>query len=372
MNQHWKKILGTVTAAAVLAGTVWAVGGTGSDPVISLSYLQQTFQPQLLEETEQAIHDGLGGTYAQELREAVESSAAVRLGAQKQQSGVKQKASTVLLLKQGDMLTAEPGCKITVKDGKVLADTSYLVDVTGGTTVQKNSILSSGRLYMMGDTTTGELVVQSATCEVTVNGVYRLSPSDSVDYGSRVRALEQMGLFRGTNTGFQLEATSNRAQGLVMFLRLLGLEDEALAYTGACPFTDVKGHWAERYVAYAYSQGLTSGTSSTRFSPNSAITCQQYATFLLRALGYTENEDFTYANAVGDLSDKGIVTTAEGRSLSTGAFYRYKMAYLSYAGLYGVDQDNGGLLMNALVDSGSVTRQQLAQGLALVTGSKIS
>lgn len=372
MNQHWKKILGAAAAVAVLAGTVWAVGGTGSDPVISLSYLQQKFQPQLEADARQAIHDGLGAVYGQELREAVESSAAVRLTAQKKQAAVKQKSSTVLLLKQGDMLTAEPGCKITVKDGKLLADTSYLVDVTGGSTVPKSSTLSSGHLYMMGDTTTGELVVQSATCEVTVNGVYALSPSDAVDYGSRVRALEQMGLFRGTNTGFQLEATSNRAQGLVMFLRLLGLEDEALAYTGSCPFTDVKGHWAEPYVAYAYSQGLTSGTSTTRFSPNSAITCQQYATFLLRALGYEEDQDFTYANAVNDLVGHDILTSAESRGLSSGAFYRYKMAYLSYAGLFGVDQDDGGLLMNALVDSGSVTRQQLAQGLALVTGGKIS
>ena len=181
-----------------------------------------------------------------------------------------------------------------------------------------------------------------------------------------------MGLFLGTNTGFQLEATADRAQGLVMFLRLLGLEDEALAYTGSCPFTDVKDHWAERYVAYGYSQGLTGGTSPTTFSPNSKITCQQYATFLLRALGYTENEDFTYANAVNDLTAQGILTAAEARGLSSGDFARYKMAYLSFAGLFGVDQEQGGLLMNDLVDSGAVTRQQLAQGLAQVTGGKIS
>ena len=35
-------------------------------------------------------------------------------------------------------------------------------------------------------------------------------------------------------------------------------------------------------------------------------------------------------------------------------------------------QDQGGLLMNDLVDSGAVTRQQLALGLAQVTGGKIS
>lgn len=372
MNRYWKRILGATVLTAALIGSVWAVGGTGSDPVISLSYLQQKFTPQMESDVEQAIHDGLGTTYADGLRSAVESAAAVRLAVQKQQATVQQKGEDVLLLKQGDMITAAPGCKVTVKNGSLVADTSYLVDVTGGNATAKYAVLTPGRLYMMGDTNTGELVVRSATCEITINGVYRLSPSDSVDYGSRVRALEQMGLFLGTNTGFQLESTADRAQGLVMFLRLLGLEDEALSYTGSCPFTDVKGHWAERYVAYGYSQGLTGGTSLTTFSPNSKITCQQYATFLLRALGYTENEDFTYANAVSDLVDQGILTTAESRSLASGTFVRYKMAYLSFAGLFGVDQTDGGLLMNALVNAGAVSRDQLARGLAQVTGSKIS
>ena len=372
MKQSWKRIMAAAALTAALVGTVWAAGGTSDDPVISLSYLQQKFTPQLEADVQQATYDGLGTVYGDQLRAAVDSYAAVRLTAQKQQSAVLQKAEGVLLLKQGDVLTAAPGCKVTVKNGSLIADTSYLVDVTGGSVVTKYAALTPGHLYMMGDTSTGELKVQTATCEVTVNGSYSLSPSDSVDYGSRVRALEQMGLFLGTNTGFQLEATADRAQGLVMFLRLLGLEDEALAYTGSCPFTDVKDHWAERYVAYGYSQGLTGGTSPTTFSPNSKITCQQYATFLLRALGYTENEDFTYANAVNDLTDQGILTAAEARGLSSGDFARYKMAYLSFAGLFGVDQEQGGLLMNDLVDSGAVTRQQLAQGLAQVTGGKIS
>ena len=268
MKQYWKRIMAAAALTAALVGTVWAAGGTGDDPVISLSYLQQKFTPQLEADVQQVLYDGLGTVYGDQLRAAVDSYAAVRLAAQKQQSAVQQKGEGVLLLKQGDMLTAAPGCKVTVKNGSLMADTSYLVDVTGGSVAAKYAVLTPGRLYMMGDTATGELKVQSATCEVTVSGIYSLLPSDSVDYGSRVRALEHMGLFLGTNTGFQLESTADRAQGLIMFLRLLGLEDEALAYTGSCPFTDVKDHWAERYVAYGYSQGLTGILSKRGIASN--------------------------------------------------------------------------------------------------------
>ena len=67
----------------------------------------------------------------------MDSYAAARLTAQKQQSTVQQKDEGVLLLKQGDVLTAAPGCKVTVKNGSLIADTSYLVDVTGGSVAAK-------------------------------------------------------------------------------------------------------------------------------------------------------------------------------------------------------------------------------------------
>ena len=202
MKQDWKRVMAAAALTAALVGTVWAAGGTGDDPVISLSYLQEKFTPQLEADVQQAVYDGLGTVYADQLRAAVDSYAAVRLTAQKQQSTVQQKDEGVLLLKQGDVLAAAPGCKVTVKNGSLIADTSYLVDVTGGSVAAKYAALTPGRLYMMGDTSTGELKVQTATCEVTVNGSYSLSPSDSVDYGSRVRALEQMGLFSRHQYGF--------------------------------------------------------------------------------------------------------------------------------------------------------------------------
>lgn len=106
-------------------------------------------------------------------------------------------------------------------------------------------------------------------------------------------ALYQLGLFKGKrlysngDPDFALNDTATRLEGLVMLIRLLGEEEEALAYEGICPFTDVP-KWGERYAAYAYAKGYTKGTSATTFTPNDTIEGGEYSAFLLRALGYED------------------------------------------------------------------------------------
>ena len=371
MKRLWIFLMALILGAA-LSGSVLGSGDSG-DPVVSLSYLEQVFTPEMEEAYQAAVYGGLGAAYRDALMDFTEEAAARRLADQQAASAIRQRMSGTVVLKKGDMLTAEPGCKVTVLSGSLVADTSYLVDVTRGQVVAKYATLSPGTLYMMGDTTTGELLVSSATCELTVSGVCRLDPSDATDYGSMAQALRTMGLFQGTAGGFSLENTANRAQGLVMFLRLLGLEEEALSYSGSCPFTDVpRSHWAYSYVAYAYSQGLTTGTSATNFSPDRAITCQHYATFLLRALHYSEGTEFSYQTAVSDLASLGLFDSGETAVLSAGAFYRYKMVYLSYYALFGVDQATGNLMMNDLTRSGMVDTADLSAALLQVSGRRIS
>ncbi|QQR83071.1 S-layer homology domain-containing protein [Candidatus Peregrinibacteria bacterium] len=38
------------------------------------------------------------------------------------------------------------------------------------------------------------------------------------------------------------------------------------------PFTDIRGHWAERYIAAAYSRGVVNGKTATQFDPDAPIT----------------------------------------------------------------------------------------------------
>ena len=110
--------------------------------------------------------------------------------------------------------------------------------------------------------------------------------------------LDALGLFRGTEAGYELDRAPTRAEAGVMLVRLLGAEEEAQALTYTAPFTDLMG-WEQPYVQYLYENGLTTGVSETDFAPNEPCSAQMYAAFLLRALGYSEAAgDFSYAAAV--------------------------------------------------------------------------
>lgn len=123
-------------------------------------------------------------------------------------------------------------------------------------------------------------------------------------------ALYELGLFKGTGTNadgtpiYDLDKTPTRNQAIIMLVRLLGKEEEALAGTWSIPFTDVTDNM-KPYIGYAYTNGLTNGTSATTYSGTNPIRANQYIAFVLRALGYESGKDFevstsyTLSNALG-------------------------------------------------------------------------
>ena len=164
--------------------------------------------------------------------------------------------------------------------------------------------------------------------------------------------LKALGLFQGSDAGYELERAPNRGEALVMLIRLLGLEEEALAFEGDSPFTDVPA-WLSPYVAYAFENGLTTGTSDTTFSNSNACNAQMYSTFVLRALGYSDaaGGDFAYADAVDFGKKVGIIDDL----LADGDFLRDQMVAVSYLALLAAPK--GGefeCLLEKLVDSEAV------------------
>lgn len=102
------------------------------------------------------------------------------------------------------------------------------------------------------------------------------------DTEAQAQMLYDLGLFRGTEKGFELEKPLTRAEAAAMLTRLLGAEDEVLAGNWAHPFTDVPS-WADNYVGWLYENGLTKGASATMYGAEENVTCGQYCTFLARA-----------------------------------------------------------------------------------------
>jgi len=342
-------------------------GGDVSDPVVSQSYLEQIWKDQFITPLIDETKTNLPNTYNDALRRACQAAAEANRTADKGNTALR-RGFGQLVLKQGDVLRPDVGCKITLLSGTITAD-STLVNVTLGK--PSDTALAPHALYMQTDAASTGLTVQSATAELRVDGAYRLAPADGIDYGSLADALKEMGLFRGTTTGYDLMGNTTRAQGLVMFLRLMGKEDEALKCTAAVPFTDVSNHWAHPYVAYAYEQGLTTGVSATSFQPDAPVTAQHYLTFLMRALQYAEGTQFSYNTVLADAAENGLFTAEEISAMSGGTFLRHKMVYLSFYALLAEHAQSGELLLDTLIADGTVPDSAANKGLAAANGWRL-
>ena len=200
-------------------------------------------------------------------------------------------------------------------------------------------------------------------------------PPSSPDYTPFAVELNRLGLFLGYgdddagNPVFGLGDELSRIQALVLTLRMLGLEDAVQAHTGSHPFTDVSG-WQTPYVAYAFENGLTMGVSADRFDPRSQVTLQQFTTFMLRSLKYsdTDGEDFEYADAIEFALSLGLLTDDLLAEFGSAAFLRGEaVRVMINALLTKVNEEDGGMLLHKLAGAEVFTQEAAEAFLAAVS-----
>lgn len=168
--------------------------------------------------------------------------------------------------------------------------------------------------------------------------------------------LKQMGLFKGvSDTDFALRRTPDRTEALVMLIRLLGKESEAMSGRWTHPFSDVP-NWADKYVGYAYQTGLTNGVGETLFGGSTAASGYMYLTFVLRALGYSDENglDFTWNDPYGLALTTGILP----QGTDTTTFWRADVVRVSYAALPAKLKNSDKALYEKLIETGTFTREQ--------------
>lgn len=169
-------------------------------------------------------------------------------------------------------------------------------------------------------------------------------------------ALYELGLFNGTGTNedgtpiFELDRAPNRQEAITMLVRLLGKEEEAKAGTWNTPFTDL-AEWATPYVGYAYTNGLTNGTSETTFGSTDPVSAAQYLTFVLRALGYEDGTDFQWYEAWVKSDEIGL--TSGQFTAETTAFTRGDVAVISRQTLNAARKGTNETLLQAIFPSAS-------------------
>ncbi|MDQ0114009.1 hypothetical protein J2T15_003452 [Paenibacillus harenae] len=182
--------------------------------------------------------------------------------------------------------------------------------------------------------------------------------------------LKQLGLFAGTNNGYELDRAPTRLEGLVILIRLLGKEKEAQSLSGdPVPFTDVP-KWGAGFVNYAYQNKLAQGIDGKRFGSGNAMTAVQYATFILRALGYQDSQgDFTYQEALNKAAGVGVIDTALRDQLGQTKFLRGHAVQISYQALKQALKGQSTTLAQKLINDGVITKASAIQAGLFDAGS---
>ncbi len=360
-----------VLALLCAIGFAFAAGGSEDDPLISLSYLQDVFFPQVKEKVEEALNISdaqLKNTANAKLSQAANDNDAF--------------ASTFreVRLRQGSTLSGTTGlsCILMAGDAQINLSSGTVVDATDGTEVSSGQPMLLHHRYLLAENTSANFAVTGKCAVVQYCGPFAIQSGNAPDYDAIADALHTLGgnspLFRGTGSavggGYELERTPTRIEALIMLLRLLGEEEKALSCTASHPFTDVP-EWCAPYVAYAYQKGYSNGVDATLFGTDEDTTAQMYVEFLLRTLGYSSTAQTDISTALARGKKSALINSGEVTVLENTAFWRADVVYLSYYALdcrlSGSSQTLCAKLRNAKV----FTAEEYKRAQALVKSSRL-
>lgn len=179
-NRWFTRLAGLLLVSyTLLVVGVMAAGtaGTQSDPLVTLSYLNDTFMAQLLGKVDEKL----------DARDrALEDKLAAQVAADTKALSDKRGASggsgtadvfTVVTLSSGQTLSCGVGCELMLRVGTascVASSAPGLVDETGGTTIGNGAALSANHLYMATVSDRG-VKATAATVKLLVRGGYTIS-----------------------------------------------------------------------------------------------------------------------------------------------------------------------------------------------------
>lgn len=351
--------------AVVAAASVWAVAAGGiDDPLASLSYLQGTFTQSVDAKVEQRLD-----TSDEALLDQINATGSPVSGTS---------TWTETRCKKDDVLSGSTGANVLLLAGsaKIVYSGSAVVDATAGSVVASGSNLSAQHRYIVAENTAAQFITTSKTSVLDYQGPCSVFDSNATDYNAMASALKSLNLFKGSTTGYgsgyDLENAPTRLQAIIMFIRLLGEEDAALASSGKTPFTDVaNGSLGSYYIGYAYEKGYTNGYTATLFKPGNKVNANQYTEFILRAMGYSSSANTHIADALDRAISAGVITSGEAAMLQRDPFLRAELVYLSYYSLDAYLPDGSQTLADTLIDEGVFTARAYSLAQRAVPGYRL-
>ncbi|RXZ78453.1 hypothetical protein EBB07_26845 [Paenibacillaceae bacterium] len=197
------------------------------------------------------------------------------------------------------------------------------------------------------------LLIVGLLCTLLPAGLHAAPANADKFYADK---LNQLGLFAGTGSGYELELTPTRLEGLAILIRLLGKEKEAQQLSSnQVPFKDVP-KWGAGYVNYAYEHQISQGIDKQRFGAADAMSATQYMTLVLRALGYQDSKgDFTYQEALDKAAAIGLIDDSLRKLLHKKTFLRGHAVQISYQALEQPLNNETSTLAQKLIKDGAIT-----------------
>ncbi len=287
-----KRIVSVVLCVLLFGAICTALaGGAGSssDPLISLSYITDTFKPDTVAEGKKEINSSLGSVY---------SAAVGGLSSGAPEGYTATKGGNTVTLKAGDAVSLASGSTITVTGGSLTytAKAGSVADVTNG------AVLSSGAAVRPGVRCLAlpgaeALFTASADTKAVVNGYYKLSGGQATaalpftDVSSDQWFYEAVSFVYKNNymTGiseseFGVAVYTSRAVFVTALYRMAG----SPAVTEKSPFSDVTDSSAFYYapVIWSNQNGIVLGHEDGTFRPGDSITREQMAAIMHRYVKY--------------------------------------------------------------------------------------
>lgn len=139
-----------------------------------------------------------------------------------------------------------------------------------------------------------------------------------------VDVVKLLGMLKGDGDGLTkeyLDKKTTRLQAAIMYLRLNGLEEEAMLCRESKTFSDANElTWTvgKNILAYlkAHPDLGWQGDNKGEFNPYDIISAQEYTKVMLQALGYEQDVDFKWSEVFTYAAEKGLVKSASVQTLT--------------------------------------------------------
>ena len=176
MKKKWTAVLSAALALSILGvGVATAANGDENDPLVTLSYLEETAIPQVVDEVEKK---------AEVLQQELEEDFSNQVSQYKKEVQALANAGdtggasyTLVTLASGQTMYLDVGCELMLRVGtaKVNAATSpALIDIATGGSLNNGTSLTKNHLYMatIADRT---ITPTAATVKLLVRGGYTIA-----------------------------------------------------------------------------------------------------------------------------------------------------------------------------------------------------